>query len=166
MIIILLSCTTKETKLLNAAEKFCVSQLDNPKSYSLDSIMIVDTMTEQMEYIRFVENYLSDLKHKIEIDSSMIEMEQNGLKGYYDCEPCVKSSIKKVKEYKNKIIENKILLNVERSSLSEAKAQKDTTEIIEIYIYIYFRASNKFGAIVKNNKYIIYRPKEGFEMEF
>ena len=128
----------EKSKLLKNAEKYCISQLDNPKSYSLINISIVDTLTVHEEKIIIYKMKI----RQCEIKSENLETPEA-----------------------NVIEKDKKELNSYKELLNTILKEKDNKEIKEIHILIAFRASNKFGAIVKNNNDITYTPKDGFEME-
>jgi DNA repair ATPase RecN len=189
LVLTLSSCSTKESKFLKSAEKYCISQLDNPKSYSLDSISIVDTLTEYQVKLSAIKHSIDTTHMKISIDSlyiniskQRIESCKSSIKEYSEKYAAIKKSVdfKDLIEYEESLIKKyateikkraeemdayKSIINDFKTDLNNQLKIKDNNVIVEIEIYIAFRASNKFGAIVKNDEYITYTPTGGFEME-
>jgi len=158
------SCMTKESKFLKNAEKYCINQLDNPKSYSLVSISITDTLTAKQELINLRQCYISRVESYLRSDSAAIKYGKYGkpgeiLSGYeidrYNA--AYNAAVVEIPKLEKELI-------IEKESLNETLKEKDNKVIVKIYISITFRASNKFGAIVKNDTYITYTPTHGFEM--
>lgn len=71
-------------------------------------------MTVQKELIELTERQISDYESHIYTDSMSINIIKSALIGFEDCAPCVSNSNKDIRENKDNIIKNKILLGNEK----------------------------------------------------
>jgi hypothetical protein len=185
---LIVSCTSKESKFLKSAEKYCMSQLNNPKSFSLESIVIADTLTECDVKVSAIKSLISDFTMKVFMDSIHLKDSERSIErsksfygesietygasvvkstfGTYEeyIKEDTKNDIAKIKEYTANIKNYKSIIDGFNTDLNNQLKIKDDNMIVKIYVSILFRASNEFGAIVKNDEFITYTPTGGFEM--
>lgn len=157
--VLLISCSSSpEKQLIEGAEAFLKSSLNDPSSYQPISLTIDDTLTTLESEKSDVE---SDLK-MMDMDISMKEMDIESEKITMDTYrayrvPIPKESPLKIKKYQKELdslnsVKNKLISK--NDSLNKLSIDNSLPKYV--YLNASYRAKNQFGATVLNNSHITY----------
>jgi hypothetical protein len=149
--LLVIGCSTPDQKLIKEVESFLISSLNDPKSYDRISFNIKDTTTNLEFKIKSVE---SDKEHaefllNLELPTLQQEIELYKLtKDEYD--------LKNVKKDQAEVDSLRKVISVNNLKLEELKKTIEDGSIKFIYFHAQFRAKNGFGALIVNEKDIVY----------
>jgi hypothetical protein len=159
--VLFVGCSTPKKKLINDAQSFLKSTLNDPKSYQPESIVIYDTMTV-LEFTKNKTNIdLESSDFNIKIKNMDIKSDKDEIELYLllksDTKP-YRENLKKhiweldsLRNRKDKLIQRTDSINAVTSDKSPIKF---------IYLLATYRAKNSFNAVIKTETKILYWYKE------
>jgi len=159
--VLLIGCSNPQKKLINEAQIFLKSTLNDPKSYQPESFKIYDTMTV-LAYVRNVTKIdLESADFWINIRNKRITSDKEEIETYniLKIDPkTFKDNLKKDKRELDSLNVIKDRLIHRTDSLK--KITVDNSTIKYIYLLASYRAKNSFNAVIKIETKILYDYKK------
>ena len=151
LVLFLISCSTPEQQLIKEVESHLISSLNDPKSYERILFNIKDSITNLEFEKNSVETNLKFSQEQLDLNLPTLELEKELLK-------VSKDEYDRIAEKKDQaeVDSLKNIISLNNKKLEEVKAKKDDGSIRYIYFHAQFRAKNEFGALVVNEKDIVY----------
>lgn len=159
--VLFVACSSPQKKLINDAQSFLKSTLNDPKSYQPESFVIYDTLTI-LEYTQNVTKIdLESNDFSIKMENMDIKSDKDEIELYL----LLKSDTKPYRENLKKHIWELDSLRNRKDKLiqrtdSIIKITSDKSSIKFIYLLATYRAKNSFNAVIKTETKILYWYKE------
>lgn len=181
LIAFFISSCSKDAKLLKDAEKFLLTQLNDPDSYKKDSLYITLRVTQLQDkkdiihqglYVnpRVVKslketNFNDSVKFKQETADGMKYVNKPGFEKVTAMYKDMLSELNAERDFRSWKIDSltKVVRQLQQDSIN-VFSQTDDQQIQRIVFKAIYRAKNKFGGYVKETAWIIWYPEKGFEL--
>ena len=181
LIAFFISSCSKDAKLLKDAEKFLLTQLNDPDSYKKDSLYITLRVTQLQDKKNIIHQGLyinprviKNLKESNFNDSITFTQETANAMKYLNKPRFEKvtamyndmlSELNDKRDFRSIKIDSltKVVRQLQQDSLI-VFSQTDDQQIQRIVFKAIYRAKNKFGGYVKETSWIIWYPEKGFEL--
>jgi hypothetical protein len=150
ILLVLLAGCSKEHNLLKQAEKYLITQMNDPKSYTRERYQIKDTVT-MLEYEKIVnENLISDIKKEepnLYSNLSISEFNLNHVRSTGNVDSYWET--KSYNDIKRKINIIGVLVDSLHKRNNYLSRIKDTTGVKYIDVLIRYRGKNVYGGTVR-----------------
>jgi len=181
LIALVLCACSKDAKLLKDAEKFLLTQLNDPDSYKNDSLIITLRVTQLQDkkdkihqglyvnsrvIVSLKETNLNDSVTFKERTVDIVEyVNKRGYEEFTTMYNDLFSEYKTETKFRSLKIDSltKEIKQLQQDSI-KVFSQTDDLQIQRIIIKDIFRAKNSFSAYIKQTAWIIWYPEKGFEL--